>query len=75
MRLTYSHVYPYENKYNPIGENALNNLKKKIILQFSMRLLVYQKVLILFSQYSHKNIEIKERPPKYLLLLTSTHRK
>ena len=28
MRLTYSHVYSYENKYNPIGGNALNNLKK-----------------------------------------------
>ena len=27
MRLTYSHVY-YENKYNPIGGNASNNLKK-----------------------------------------------
>ena len=29
MRLTYSHVYPYENKHNPIGGNASNNLKKK----------------------------------------------
>ena len=45
MRLTYSHVYSYENKYNLIGGNALNNLKKKI-LQFSMKLFVY----------SHKNI-------------------
>ena len=30
MRLTYSHVYSYENKYNPIGGNA--HLKKKINL-------------------------------------------
>ena len=29
MRLTYSEVYSYENKYNLIGGNALNNLKKK----------------------------------------------
>ena len=29
MTLTYSHVYTYENKYNPIGGNASNNLKKK----------------------------------------------
>ena len=28
MRLTYSHVYFYENKYNLIGGKALNNLKK-----------------------------------------------
>ena len=28
MRLTYSQVYSYENKYNPIGGNASNNLKK-----------------------------------------------
>ena len=28
MRLTYSHVYSYENKYNPIHGNASNNLKK-----------------------------------------------
>ena len=28
MRLTYSHVHPYESKYNPIGGNASNNLKK-----------------------------------------------
>ena len=41
MRLTYSHVYSYENKYNLIGGNALNNLKKKKILQFSMRLFTY----------------------------------
>ena len=30
MRLTYSHVYSYENKYNLIGRNASNNLKKKL---------------------------------------------
>ena len=29
----------------------------------------YQNVLILFSQYSHKIIEIKERPAKNLLFL------
>ena len=34
MRLTYSHVYPYENKHNPIGGNASNNLKKKKNLAF-----------------------------------------
>ena len=28
MRLTYAHVYSYENKYNLIGGKALNNLKK-----------------------------------------------
>ena len=28
MRLTYSRIYSYENKYNPIGGNASNNLKK-----------------------------------------------
>ena len=43
--LTYSHVYSYENKCNLIGRNVLNNLTKKLILQLSMRLLVY----------SHKN--------------------
>ena len=30
MRLTYSHVYSYENKYNLIGGNALNNLRKNL---------------------------------------------
>ena len=67
MRLIYSHVYSYENKYNPIDGNALNNLKKtkkkkqkKTNLQFFMRL---------FSQYSRKIIKIKERPLKHLLLL------
>ena len=34
MRLTYSHVSSYENKY-PIGGNALNNLKKKKSYHFS----------------------------------------
>ena len=29
MRLTYSYVYSYENKYNSIGGNASNNLKKQ----------------------------------------------
>ena len=40
MRLTYSHVYSYENKYNLIGENASNNLKKNL-LQLFVRLFVY----------------------------------
>ena len=38
MRLTISHVYSYENKYNPIGGNA--HLKKfqsyKIILSVTL---------------------------------------
>ena len=41
MRLTYSYVYSYENKYNPVGGNALNNLEKKLILQFLGRLFFY----------------------------------
>ena len=41
MRLTYSHVYSYENKYNVTGGNPLNNLNKKLTLQFSMILLVH----------------------------------
>ena len=45
MRLNYTHVYSYENKYNLIGANALNNLKKKKILQLFVRSFVY----------SHKN--------------------
>ena len=40
MTLTYSHVYSYENKHNPIGRNALNDLKK-LTLQLFVRLLVY----------------------------------
>ena len=35
MRLTYSHVYSYENKYNPIGGNASINLKKNFSYNFS----------------------------------------
>ena len=34
MRLTYSHVYPYENKHNPIGGNASKKKKKKKNLAF-----------------------------------------
>ena len=45
MRLNYTHVYSYENKNNLIGANALNNLKKKKILQLFVRSFVY----------SHKN--------------------
>ena len=71
MRLTYSHVYSYENKYNLIGWNASNNLKKKNLtfceIIYSHNIL--QNVLILFAQYSYKIIEIREKPPKHLLLL------
>ena len=28
MRLTYSNVYSYENKYNPVGGNVSNSLSK-----------------------------------------------
>ena len=45
MRLTYSHVYSCQNKYNTIGRNAPNNFKKMLILQLFLRLFVY----------SHKN--------------------
>ena len=34
MRLTYSHIYSFENKYNPIGGNTSN-------LQLFVRLFVY----------------------------------
>ena len=43
MRLTYSHVYSYENKYNPIGGNASNDLKKKI------NLVTFGEIICLFS--------------------------
>ena len=42
MRLTYSHVSSYENKY-PIGGNALNNLKKK------KNLTTFREIIRLFS--------------------------
>ena len=42
MRLTYSRVYFYENKYNPIGGNALNNLKK-------INLTTFREIIRLFS--------------------------
>ena len=35
MRLTYSHVYSYQNKYNLISGNASNNLKKNQSYNFS----------------------------------------
>ena len=80
MRLTYPCVYSYENKHNPIGGNASNDQKKINLITF--REIYSHKnnvdimyVLILFSQYSHKIIEVKERQPKHLLLLMSTHRK
>ena len=34
IRLTYSHVYSYENKYNPIGGDTWNNLKKIVSTNF-----------------------------------------
>ena len=43
MRLTYSEVYSYENKYNLIGGNALNNLKKN-------DLTIFHEIIHLFSQ-------------------------
>ena len=60
MRLTYSHVYSYENKYNVTGGNPLNNLNKKLILQFSMILLVHsdKNNIKTFWYYSH-NILIR----------------
>ena len=42
MRLTYSQAYSYENKYNPIGGNALNNLKK-------INLTIFDEIIGLFS--------------------------
>ena len=44
MRLTYSHVYSYE-KYNPIGGNALNNLKS----QKKIDLTIFCEIIGLFS--------------------------
>ena len=35
--------YYYENKYHLTCGNALNNFKKKLILQFPIRLLVYSR--------------------------------
>ena len=69
------------NKF--FGGNNFKNLKKKkkkkknlpttrkIFHLFSEE--EYQNVLMLFSKYSHKIIEIKERSLKHLLLLTSIH--
>ena len=42
MRLNYSHVYSYENKHNPIGENASKNLKK-------INLATFGEIIRLFS--------------------------
>ena len=59
MRLTYSYVYSYENKHNPIGGTASNNLKK-IILQLFVRLFVYShKNNIKLFWYCSQNIFIK----------------
>ena len=43
MRLTYSHVYSYEIKFNLTGGNALNNLKKN-------NLIIFREIIRLFSQ-------------------------
>ena len=42
MRLTYSRVYSYENKYNLIGGNASNKLKK-------INLTTFREIIRLFS--------------------------
>ena len=59
MRLTYSQIYSYENKYNLIGGNASNNIKK-IILQFFVRLFGYshENNIKMFWYYS-RNILIR----------------
>ena len=41
MRLTYSHVYSFENKYNPIGGNVSNNLNK-------IYLTIFREIICLF---------------------------
>ena len=41
MILTYSHVYCYENRYNPIGRNWFEESHRILILQFFIRLFVY----------------------------------
>ena len=48
MKLSHFHVYSYENKYNPIGGNALNNLKK-----INLRSEININLVRLFV-YSHK---------------------
>ena len=78
MRLTYSHVYFYENKYNLIGGKALNNLKKILSGNFPwdhflIFIRIISKCFDIILTNSHKIIEIKERPLKHLLLLTSVH--
>ena len=59
MKLTYSHIYSYKNKYNPIGGNASINLNK-LILQLLVRLFVYshKNNIKTFRYYSH-NILIR----------------
>ena len=60
MRLTYSDVYSFENKYNAIGGNPSINLKKKINLQLFVRLLVYShKDNIKMFWYYSRNILIR----------------
>ena len=43
MRLTYPHVYSYENTYNPIGGNASNNPPK-------INLTIFREIIRLFSE-------------------------
>ena len=50
MRLTYSHVYSYENKYNLIGGNALDNLKKIILTTFR-EIIRIDIILAYYSRY------------------------
>ena len=59
MRLTYSHIYSYENKLNLIGGNALNNLNKND-LTISLELFGYchKNNIKIFWYYSH-NILIR----------------
>ena len=42
MKLTYSFVYSYDNKYNPIGGNTSTNLKKN-------NLTTFREIIRLFS--------------------------
>ena len=75
MRWAYSHIYFCEHKYNLITRNALNNLKKQLILQFFARLFVYshKNNIKMFWYYSHNILIRLLRSPKHLLLLTSVH--
>ena len=45
MRLTYSHIYSYENKHNSVGGSASNNLKKVILKLFVSYLFILIKMI------------------------------